>query len=910
MPNMTIYSNKIKELEENVGFSFINAEEIAQKLQESWNKDATEAKLDYLATYREVFLGVLRKWRDSELSQAYFARSEKLPDFKNCLLETDRTLKLCAMALIPGLREDADVLSNMTFGVMDMPSLKNEFFVARQKYLELKEAKKTAKNRKTDAYVKYQNEWTQTTTRKITELVRDKESLRLMSQDEKVDYALALEFYRNAENLRRPLDSQEKELIDEALQSWKQELGVTNGETLDEFVAGQYFRYAQKWWEQDWLDNQVNEAIAEYNKTLNPAQEEIYLYKEEWGKTIAAKQKEEPKQSVEENVPIEPQQKEEPKQPVEENVSIELDGDDDAIDRLLANEEGVTVDENGYMKTIAKEAEKRKQRNEEEEKKRLVEEREKQKIKERTNPTAEISDDTAEMVGDFFMQEELTQEIKETKEMPNRKERVFLQEKVEKFNQEYSLNINHNKVRTSVEQLSALMVKAREEKQRFLDKNSVVVIENGKETCYDAKDYYKDKIDEANKICTDELNRIEEERQRTEKEHKELLDKIEKQAQLLDKDAYKQLKRDNEKAFKEKQAGFDKAIAKAKTDLKESLSVVKGGIVIEKNGDTEKEYKSSRYYETHETQKEQYAYGQYQQMYTRVYKDACKNIKEKNYPEGKVTDFSHVAKDVDNLFKSAMYLSNVYDNDKNLEIVQKCSFGGLSPERLASFATYIDGDNWTKEQHRDEVWLKQSDKARKLLAEWQQDAKKNKNVKPGDRVKATLETRLMKFNKGEITRKQLLDYMLAGEVHLRMSYPSNLKKGFNLIQYNRAKNAILKCRSALGLTKNEPLRGAMNEEYIRMANSMSKEQIFKSVETRMDYALGFKAEKLAFEKEHKIVQDREVARKVSELESLKAKDKEPMSISDLDERKIILTQEPRVKPIVPVEQKQLALSVN
>lgn len=85
MPNMTIYSNKIKELEENVGFSFINAEEIAQKLQESWNKDATEAKLDYLATYREVFLGVLRKWRDSELSQAYFARSEKLPDFKNCL---------------------------------------------------------------------------------------------------------------------------------------------------------------------------------------------------------------------------------------------------------------------------------------------------------------------------------------------------------------------------------------------------------------------------------------------------------------------------------------------------------------------------------------------------------------------------------------------------------------------------------------------------------------------------------------------------------------------------------------------------------------------------------------------------------------------------------------------------------
>jgi hypothetical protein len=221
-----------------------------------------------------------------------------------------------------------------------------------------------------------------------------------MSQDEKIDYALALDTYRNTENLNRPLDAQEKELIDEALKEWKQELGCTYGETLDEFLAGQYFRYAQKLGEGDWLDNQLNEAIAEYNKPLNPAQEEIYLYKEEWGKAIAAKQKEEEqqpaeesvpvepqpkeevKQTVEENVPVEPQQKEEAKQNVEENIFIELDGNDDVFDRLLENEEGASVVENVYINTHEKELENRKQRHEEEEKKRLAEEEAKRKAEE------------------------------------------------------------------------------------------------------------------------------------------------------------------------------------------------------------------------------------------------------------------------------------------------------------------------------------------------------------------------------------------------------------------------------------------------------------------------------------------------------------------------------------------------
>ena len=76
-----------------------------------------------------------------------------------------------------------------------------------------------------------------------------------------------------------------------------------------------------------------------------------------------------------------------------------------------------------------------------------------------------------------------------------------------------------------------------------------------------------------------------------------------------------------------------------------------------------------------------------------------------------------------------MYLSNVYDNEKNNEIVQKCSFGGLSAERLSSLATYIDGDNWTKNQMVDEtVWGKQISGAKDILSRWGQYAKYDKRI--------------------------------------------------------------------------------------------------------------------------------------------------------------------------------------
>ena len=196
------------------------------------------------------------------------------------------------------------------------------------------------------------------------------------------------------------------------------------------------------------------------------------------------------------------------------------------------------------------------------------------------------------------------------------------------------------------------------------------------------------------------------------------------------------------------------------------------------------------------------------------------------------------------------------------------------------------------------------------MTKWEQDAQKDKKVKPAVRIKETLENRLKSFNKGEMTQKQLMDYMIAGEAYLETHYPSKLKMVLNAIQYNRVNNALKKCRSALGMSERTSLRVEMNKKYTDLASAMSKEKIFKSIETRMDYSLGYKAEKMSFEKEHQIVQDREIARKKDEIEKLKALDKEPISIHELDERKLIVHGQPRVKPIVPAPNKQLSLQQN
>lgn len=830
MPNKTIYLNTIKNLEKSVGASFLNYDELSKTLQEAWQNDETPAKVNYLTTYRKVFRGVLSYWTEREIKNALYSRAKKKPDLQKFLLKTDEALKVCALSLIPGLRENEDVLSNMTFGGLTPAQLKKDFVEVRAKYLDIKEANNATKKRNADNYAKYKAEWIKISPRAIVEKTKiyNLDALAQMTEEEKLEQALALNSYRNDPHLPLPLGQFEKDIIDDALAAWKTELNCPKDMPLENLETVKYVRYADELAKEEWLDTNIAEAAKEYNsKAPTPAKKDL----------------------------------------------------------------------EDYQKTVTNTANAR-------------------HIKEAAIPTQGIEDDTAEMVGNFFMQEELKRDIANApQENPVQKERAFLEERVMKFNEIYSLRVNKDKLRTSVEQISALMIKAREEKENFMSKDNVVVIENGETKCYSAKEYYKDEREKINKSYESELQKLHDARAKAKKDFDATINSMDVNDSNMkdfhmDETQRKAMKEMAENNLQEKYAQIDAQLAVVQAKIADEMAAFKGGIVIEKNGNDVKQYSSSRYYETHETKKEQYAYGEYQKMYSLLYKDACKNIKQRNYPKGKETDVAAIAKDVDTLFKSAMYISKVYDNDKNVEIIQKSSFGGFSAEKLAALATEQKGDPWLLNQSSEAVWAKQVSQAKGIISQFKEAEESKRAKNPSMMVKLTLDKKRDEFAKGLITRKQLLDYMLAADSHIQDRYPTRWDRWNRSTQYKREKNALNECYQALGLNPGDSLRVAMNQEYTRMANNMSKEEIFKSIGAKMNGAGNFKEQQTTMSKAHQIVQDRILAEKTRRLDELRAQGKEPISIDSLDERKNILNQKPRSPMIKAPAQKQRTLAAN
>lgn len=887
MPNKTIYLDTIKEMEEELGAPFINREEVAKKLQDAWNNDKTNEKRSYLTAYSEVFCSVLKQWSERELSIAYNTRGKEGANLQNALLKTDNALKVCALSLLPELRENPTVLFHMTFGSMKPDRLKREFIAVGRKYAEINEATAAMQKRREMAYAKYKEEWKNTPIRKITELVRDTDAVATMTLDEKIDYAMALNLYLKEnkydkdKNLPRPLGENEVGWIEDALTDWKKEIGCEVNEPVDEAAVSQYTIYGKKLSRGDGFDAKILSAVAEYNKIPNKAAKEIKEYKELEEATAEIKRVSE--QTVR----------------TEGLTDEAIEAFDDFFNADERAQELARREAKRMKESTSPAAEFTDEAAENLGEFFRQEEREINKVKERVVKNEGITDDAAEMVGDLFTQAELEQDIDDIQKSAQRKEREYLGEEVKSFNQKYAMRVNNDKLRTSAEQVAGLMIKAREEKERFMSKESIVVIENGEEKCYEAKEYFKDLIKEATQKYLDKVAKLEEERAEAEKKHNETLDRIKNQASLLDQVTIERLNLDAEKALYGKNVDIDKEIAAAKAVLQEDLSITQGGLVIEKNGKTVRRYKASQYYETHETKKEQEAYGEYQQMYARVYKDACKSLKEQNYAKGKVTDFAAIAKDVDKLFKSAMYISNVYDNEKNVELMQKCSFGGFSPEQLAAFTAENEKDPWALNQSSEEAWMMQKAQAKNILSQWTAEEKRNPKVKPSDRIKATLDNKRALFAQGKISRKEMLDYMIATDAHFQRRFSTRWQRFSSFIQYNREKNALKDCLVAVGVKDNAALRVEMNLEYTKMAQSMSKEQVFKSIEETVNGTPTFQKEKEALAREHQIIQDRKVAEETAQLEQLKTSGREPLSIPDLDERKNILNTEPRSPQINP-----------
>ena len=164
-------------------------------------------------------------------------------------------------------------------------------------------------------------------------------------------------------------------------------------------------------------------------------------------------------------------------------------------------------------------------------------------------------------------------------------------------------------------------------------------------------------------------------------------------------------------------------------------------------------------------------------------------------------------------------------------------------------------------------------------------------------MKNALADRQAAFQKGNISRKELLDYMIAADAHLQKNFSTRSQRIFGRKQYKIEKGALDSCRAALGLNKKDSLRVAMNSEYAKMAKSMSKEEIFKSIEKKANNVPFFQEEKENFAREHTNVQNKIKAEKQVALDKLKKEDREPIVVSSEDERARILSQKPRVKPV-------------
>lgn len=771
MPNLNVFFNSIDTLEVVSGIKLLDREEFANQLLDAWEKDETQAKNNFLQTYNSIFKETLKRWTEREFQNFHRTNTEEYPSLAKNLMDMERNMKNCALALIPELRHKSyeDVLFSMTFGNMDKNKIVSEFNATARRYATIKTNEDTAKWRQESAYDKVKDEWKNMLVRNITDLAYDKKKLQVMSQDEKIDYLCALNEYKRemlGEEKEvdgkvlpavRKIGDKEIDLIDNAISSLMDEVGFDKRISLNENIAGIYHNRGQLLNDRQKVGSEVNKAIEELNKNVNIAQNDIEKY-------------------------------------------------------------------NASANTIKEFKSKR----------------------ERVVDVKEVTDDTLEAVADMFSIEEKKAELKDDVS----KEKKFLDANVEAFNKKYGIELSEDKFYTSIDQLSRMMMNAERQKEDFLDPDKVVVIQDGKETCYDSKSYYKEVFlkNEANKNSKITYKNF------------------------LEKEYYKN----------------------------------HAGRVFEINGEQVRSFKAGEYFETHETSSEKYVYSEYQRLYARIYKETCEKNKERGYAGAKETNFTVVTKDVNELFKSAMFTTRLYDNPNNRVIVEKCSFGGFTIEQLSNIANSAKGGAWALDQKSEEAWRIQSEGAKSILKDWTKNEKSESIGTSVSRIQSDLTAKINAYKKGEINKKELIENTIAGEAHLNSTFDTRRKRIFSFIQYRKELSALKQCRATLGLHENDSLRVALSNGYVAVSKEMNSEKIFSSVSKAVEESPTYESDKERLTAAHKAVKESVMAEKQRELDEMLAKGREPIEIPELDERKNIVNGEPRSKAI----EAQLDLQLN
>lgn len=816
MPNENIFNNNIYTLIKKYGLN-INPVKIKKAITTFWEKDETQEKVAFLKDYGKLFGEILKKWNEKQIKRN-IVTGEKFT-LKNDLLALEKHLKLSAMAVIPELRTNKNLLSEMTFGVVVPADAPTVFWGYAKDCITEKSMLDYVKARKQAVHNTYKKVWENSKTSKITEIVYKTQNLEKYTQLQKIDYLLALEMHYEQLD-KNTIGEIEDTLYKDAIDKWKEVLGADKNSSVENIVKDIFTQKANQLLTEESVREEVEAAITEYNKIQDPATAEIEEY----------------------------QKQEELEKAKEVNAKI------------------------------AERAEKKLHLG--------------------------VTDDDASVFGNFFETIELQEEAAHIS--PETKSIDFIFNKISKFNKDYGLTIHGKTFYQNVTEVSKILVEAREEKENYLNKDNVVVIENGQAKVYKAEEYFKDAIDKRKQEREAEIKLLENEKQQFLTEKQKLTETINKQKDVYNNDEqWQDLKDKQEKIIADRQKALDEKLAKQEQVFNEDMASYKGGIVYEKNGDTIRKYKSSEYYETHETAKEKKGYEALEKMYKRVFTDACAKIKTDSYKEAKSVDFAKIAKEADDLFKTAMYTAGVFDSEKNNEILFKGSFGGLGTERLAEIAQNANGGNWELKPNSDEAWKIQSKNATSILIGWKT---KSKNMDITENIKNDLDSMVYMYSQGDIGKKQLLDYTIAAESHIHREYNTFLKKFLSFGKHKTQEKAVLKCRKALGIGEKDSLRAHMSKLYQDQKQQMSKDNIVKDLNKLMEKSLDIPKAKKALDTEHQIQKDKELAEVLQKQEALKRAKRKPIIIEELNEKNKILSSNPKSKPVVPQSNKKLQAS--
>lgn len=306
MPNNIIFNNCINNIESTLGIT-VDRQEWKELFEEGWKNDLSDNKQVFYKNYKNLFSKTLNQAVKKAVEENYLSKSDKVIDFGEKLSCLDSNIKTCAMAFISEIREDKKNLSAISFGGKNVNDLSAEITSVTHEYSTHKKAEQAVESRREIAYNKYEKDWALKPVRNITSVAFDDKKLSDLSQEEKIDYVLALMIYKdqmsgkkvtlNSKEIvgHKRLGEHEEGLVNSAIDQLFKDLKWDKTASLTDNLAPLYYEQGAKINDKGRINEQVSKPVNNYRKSLDLAEKEINDFNKLLIDTTAFKKEQESK---------------------------------------------------------------------------------------------------------------------------------------------------------------------------------------------------------------------------------------------------------------------------------------------------------------------------------------------------------------------------------------------------------------------------------------------------------------------------------------------------------------------------------------------------------------------------------------------------------------------------------------